>query len=99
MIAHIEEALAEKQAKLDTLQAEMKAERIAMEEKVRADMSRQFQAEQRHHVEEMEGISREWEIERKVCCDQCALCVRNIDCIMCITLQCRILCAYWLSAV
>ena len=75
-MAHIEEAIAEKQAELDTLQAEMKAERIAMEQKVRADMSRQFEAEKRHHVEEVEGISREWEIERKVCvlvnCSTCA---------------------------
>ena len=77
MMSQIEEALAEKQAKLDTLHAEMKAERIAMEQTVRAEMSRQFQAEQRHHVDEMEGISREWEIERKVYIDQCAL---RIDC-------------------
>ena len=67
ILGHMEEAIAEKQAELDTLQTELKAERISMEEKVRADMSRQFAAEKRHHMEEVEGISREWEIERKVC--------------------------------
>ena len=71
----MEEALAEKQAELDTLQTEMKAERIAMEDKVRADMSRQFEAEKRRHNDEVEGISREWEIERKV-----SVCLGGCDC-------------------
>ncbi len=66
IISHMEEALAEKRAELDTLQAEMKTERNSMEEKARAEMSRQFQAEKRRHVDEVEGISHEWEIERKV---------------------------------
>ncbi len=47
-------------------QAELKAERTAMEERVRGEMSRRFDVEKQRHVEEVEGMSREWEIERKV---------------------------------
>ena len=78
MIAHIEEALAEKTGETGHTSGRNESRANSKWRKRLGQICpRQFQAEQRHHVEEMEGISREWEIERKVCCDQCALCVRK----------------------
>ncbi len=66
LLTRLEDTLQEKNAELEALRSDIETERQEMEEKVRSEMSRHFQSEVKHHQEEVTGLSREWEIERKV---------------------------------
>ena len=58
--------LADLESHLRQKEAEFAEERQTMEEQIRAQVHKQFESRQRLQEEEVEGLTQEWELERKV---------------------------------
>ena len=58
-VENLEQQLKEKEAEFDN-------ERQMMEQKVRAQLERRFSNQETFHKEEVDGLTKEWDMERKV---------------------------------
>ena len=64
-----EERVAEMEQRLVAQEDAVRAERETLEEEIRAQLTKQFEGRDRLHQEEVEGLTREWQLERQVGAD------------------------------
>ena len=73
-----EERVAEMEQRLVAQEDAVRAERETLEEEIRAQLTKQFEGRDRLHQEEVEGLTREWQLERQVGADY-----RSVGCVGC----------------